>query len=250
MLMFLSGSTDWHCNAGCQSGYGICNDSPSVTTSALPSPTQRVSTNARCGSDYGASPGGMTCLGAIEYGECCSQLGFCGRSGLHCGAGCQAGFGKCEFILLPPSPSSSSQSLKTSITSPAAWTITLIGTTRTSEKPSLSSFQSSSYDAISSIPTTTSIAAASSIGTDSFSLSASSSTSSNPSTNIKLPMKTGVSSSDNLPPASLSSLSGGTYCRSSCKLSIILCVVSWVFSHACAGRLARFLGVFELDQAN
>lgn len=37
----------------------------------------------------------QTCLGS-EFGDCCSQYGYCGASDLYCGTGCQPGFGTCS----------------------------------------------------------------------------------------------------------------------------------------------------------
>ncbi|RSL47522.1 hypothetical protein CEP54_013369 [Fusarium duplospermum] len=42
----------------------------------------------------GAFNGSTTCLGT-GFGNCCSQFGYCGKTDLHCGSGCQAGFGSC-----------------------------------------------------------------------------------------------------------------------------------------------------------
>ncbi|KAF4963891.1 hypothetical protein FSARC_8144 [Fusarium sarcochroum] len=42
----------------------------------------------------GAFNGTATCVGS-GFGNCCSQFGYCGKSDLHCGAGCQSGFGSC-----------------------------------------------------------------------------------------------------------------------------------------------------------
>ncbi|KAM5350412.1 hypothetical protein ACJ41O_006917 [Fusarium nematophilum] len=49
-----------------------------------------ASTNGICG----AFNGSTTCLGG-PFGNCCSQFGYCGNSDLHCGSGCQTGFGSC-----------------------------------------------------------------------------------------------------------------------------------------------------------
>ncbi|KAF2026348.1 hypothetical protein EK21DRAFT_28968, partial [Setomelanomma holmii] len=52
---------------------------------------QPVSTNARCGVDFG----GRTCLES-KYGDCCSQYSYCGSTSDYCApAKCQAGYGKC-----------------------------------------------------------------------------------------------------------------------------------------------------------
>ena len=95
-----SGSTTPYCGTGCQQGYGTCNRLASSSSSsrpasssssssssssykpasstrissAAPSSTQRVSTNARCGSLNGAT-GGYTCLGSA-FGDCCSQFSY------------------------------------------------------------------------------------------------------------------------------------------------------------------------------
>lgn len=49
-----------------------------------------VSLDGNCG---GATA--QTCQGS-EFGNCCSQYGFCGASNLYCGAGCQPAFGTCS----------------------------------------------------------------------------------------------------------------------------------------------------------
>ncbi|KAK8138916.1 hypothetical protein PG984_002296 [Apiospora sp. TS-2023a] len=55
-----------------------------------PAPTNlTTSKDSSCGT--GTS---FTCQGLADAG-CCSQYGFCGSTPAHCGAGCQAGFGKC-----------------------------------------------------------------------------------------------------------------------------------------------------------
>ena len=48
------------------------------------------SVNAICG----AFNGSATCLGT-SFGSCCSQFGYCGSSDVHCGTGCQVGYGSC-----------------------------------------------------------------------------------------------------------------------------------------------------------
>ncbi|KAF7550637.1 hypothetical protein G7Z17_g5573 [Cylindrodendrum hubeiense] len=112
------GSTSAHCGTGCQSKYGTCGLSSSVsavssstskssttskasstskssttsksssTTTATSSPP--ISTNGRCGTNFG----GTTCI--EEPGAtCCSSAGWCGSTTAHCGTGCQSGFGTC-----------------------------------------------------------------------------------------------------------------------------------------------------------
>ena len=58
------------------------------TTTATP-PQSTISTDGTCS---GAK--GLTCQGSV-YGNCCSQYGYCGRTNVYCGAGCQSGFGTC-----------------------------------------------------------------------------------------------------------------------------------------------------------
>ncbi|KAF1946371.1 hypothetical protein EJ02DRAFT_330143, partial [Clathrospora elynae] len=55
-------------------------------------PSKPVSTNGRCGSQYG----GQTCQGS-GFGNCCSQYGFCGSTKGYCVATtCQNDFGSCN----------------------------------------------------------------------------------------------------------------------------------------------------------
>eukprot|EP00833_Pecoramyces_ruminatium_P005133 jgi/Orpsp1_1/1179165/evm.model.c7180000068259.1 len=46
----------------------------------------KISTNGKCGKNYGKCPSG----------ECCSKYGYCGTSDKHCGTGCQSEFGQCS----------------------------------------------------------------------------------------------------------------------------------------------------------
>lgn len=75
-------STEWHCGTGCQPLYGTCYG-------LTPAPVARA--NDACG------PGKTSCGGT---NLCCSQYGYCGTSTDYCGTGCQAGFGKCNGMLL------------------------------------------------------------------------------------------------------------------------------------------------------
>ncbi|KAF2277007.1 uncharacterized protein EI97DRAFT_364423, partial [Westerdykella ornata] len=54
--------------------------------------TLGISRNGRCGADFG-----LTCKGS-QYGNCCSQYNYCGRSSDYCSPnkGCQPGFGDCS----------------------------------------------------------------------------------------------------------------------------------------------------------
>jgi len=85
------GTTDSHCGAGCQSEFGICQNGTNKTpSSSKPTPstktTTKVSTNGRCGEDFGTCPNN----------KCCSKYGYCGTSDAHCGTGCQSEFGRCN----------------------------------------------------------------------------------------------------------------------------------------------------------
>ena len=66
-----------------------CAASPSSTTTASTQPSSSnipVSTNGQCGSVTKTK-----CPGT----NCCSQYGWCGTSGAHCGTGCQRLYGRC-----------------------------------------------------------------------------------------------------------------------------------------------------------
>ncbi|ORX56599.1 hypothetical protein BCR36DRAFT_280240, partial [Piromyces finnis] len=43
-------------------------------------------TAKRCGKD----------VGECDEGECCSKYGFCGKSKMYCGSGCQSEYGLCD----------------------------------------------------------------------------------------------------------------------------------------------------------
>jgi len=98
------GTTDKHCGAGCQTGFGKCNvsnittttttttkpitvTSTKVETTKTEKTTIPISTNSRCGEEFGMCPDN----------KCCSKYGYCGTTDKHCGTGCQAGFGKCNI---------------------------------------------------------------------------------------------------------------------------------------------------------
>ncbi|KAF2750073.1 carbohydrate-binding module family 18 protein [Sporormia fimetaria CBS 119925] len=59
--------------------------------------TLLISRTSRCGPSFG-----LTCLNS-EFGNCCSQYGYCGRTVDYCGTGCQTGFGTCDSPSQPPS---------------------------------------------------------------------------------------------------------------------------------------------------
>lgn len=79
------------------------------TSRATPTFPSRVPEIDVCGS----SQGGVSCPGVGANGyfyRCCSSAGHCGPKNdlqdqaIYCGAGCQAGFGKCNTMAKPPQP--------------------------------------------------------------------------------------------------------------------------------------------------
>lgn len=145
--------------------FGTCNSvTPAITSklsSHIISSTQtapstvassaaakvKVTTNARCGNLYGASPAGMTCSGG-KFGDCCSQYSYCGSSSAYCGAGCQPGFGKCDAVSSDSSktstPASSSSSSTYSSSSLSSSGTVLISTSISTETSSMATSTSSS----------------------------------------------------------------------------------------------------------
>ncbi|KAJ2980481.1 hypothetical protein NUW58_g6933 [Xylaria curta] len=106
------GASIEYCGANCNPQFGGCSVGddplpsdvplptgpddpiPSSTTPA-PSPTNtlQVSIEGNCGNGY-------TCDGS-EFGNCCSQYGFCGSNDDYCLAGCQPAFGSgCKLIIV------------------------------------------------------------------------------------------------------------------------------------------------------
>jgi len=73
---------------GCQSEFGNC--SPPKNKSGNKKEEPKVSTNYRCGKEFGKCPGD----------SCCSKYGWCGNTENYCSPelGCQSEFGNC----LPP----------------------------------------------------------------------------------------------------------------------------------------------------
>jgi len=59
---------------------------PVTTTTTKSSTPTSISTDGKCGKDYGKCPSG----------ECCSKYGYCGTSEKYCGTGCQSEFGQCK----------------------------------------------------------------------------------------------------------------------------------------------------------
>jgi len=80
------GTKEEYCSIskGCQSEFGKCNDDSNNTTI----PELPVSTNGKCGKEYGKCPSG----------KCCSSYGWCGTKEEYCSIskGCQSEFGKCN----------------------------------------------------------------------------------------------------------------------------------------------------------
>ncbi|KAF2852768.1 carbohydrate-binding module family 18 protein [Plenodomus tracheiphilus IPT5] len=68
----------------------------------LTSHAQDISQNGKCGSDNN-----LSCQGS-DFGDCCSQWGFCGRGTRYCGGGCDPAFGSCDgtTTIAAPAPSS------------------------------------------------------------------------------------------------------------------------------------------------
>ncbi|ORX42224.1 hypothetical protein BCR36DRAFT_308236, partial [Piromyces finnis] len=75
------GKSDDYCliSNNCQPKFGKC--------------TGGISTDDRCGPQNGYT--------ICPSGECCSQYGWCGTEGIHCGTGCQSEFGQCNNFLQP-----------------------------------------------------------------------------------------------------------------------------------------------------
>ncbi|KAG4087054.1 coth protein-domain-containing protein [Neocallimastix lanati (nom. inval.)] len=107
------GDSSAYCGKGCQSEFGRCdtsNNNTSTTTttttkktsttkksstskkssttkktSTTTMKTTNVSTNNKCGSEYGICPNG----------GCCSKYGYCGTEAAYCGTGCKKDYGEC-----------------------------------------------------------------------------------------------------------------------------------------------------------
>ncbi|KAF5974969.1 muramidase [Fusarium coicis] len=67
-----------YCGAGCQSKFGKCGAG-----------SERISPDGTCGGDKE-----YTCEGS-QFGDCCSQYGYCGKATDNCGKGCQKQYGEC-----------------------------------------------------------------------------------------------------------------------------------------------------------
>ncbi|KAF5664347.1 keratin-associated 5-4 [Fusarium heterosporum] len=82
------GRSSKFCGEGCQPAAGNCN----AAAPAAPGPGS-VSPDGSCGGTNKFVCGGST------YGDCCSTLGWCGKTTAHCGSLCDSTFGTCG----PPS---------------------------------------------------------------------------------------------------------------------------------------------------
>ncbi|KAJ2905196.1 hypothetical protein MKZ38_006102 [Zalerion maritima] len=142
------GSTDAYCGTGCQSDFGSCTSSDTGSDT--------VSTDGTCGD-------GVTCEGS-EFGDCCSQYGWCGSTDGHCGDGCQTDFGTCSTsglstISSPASSTTTSSSLSTATTEDGTNDSTASTTSSTSVSDSASADESSattdSPDVTSDVPSLT-----------------------------------------------------------------------------------------------
>jgi len=57
-----------------------------TSTTKTKTETVPISTNGKCGAEYGKCPSG----------RCCSKYGWCGKTSKYCGTGCQKAFGICD----------------------------------------------------------------------------------------------------------------------------------------------------------
>jgi len=80
------GVTSEYCGTGCQTAFGVCNSTKK--DNKKDNKKEKISTNGRCGAEFGSCP----------KGQCCSQYGYCGTESDHCGTGCQSNFGQCGVV--------------------------------------------------------------------------------------------------------------------------------------------------------
>ncbi|OCL05725.1 carbohydrate-binding module family 18 protein [Glonium stellatum] len=99
-------------------GSSCAQKSASTTAKPSPSPSPLTSTAAFASTIpeidvCGSAKGGVSCPGAGRNGyfyRCCSAAGHCGPKNniqdqsIYCGAGCQAGYGKCDKESAPADP--------------------------------------------------------------------------------------------------------------------------------------------------
>jgi len=113
------GTGDDYCGTGCQENFGRCNSS----TSTSPAQTHSISTDNRCGPDNGDT--------VCPSGNCCSRYGWCGRSDIHCGDGCQSGYGQCNNSSTPKTTTTTTTKSTTTKTKSTTTTTTKSTTTTT-----------------------------------------------------------------------------------------------------------------------
>eukprot|EP00833_Pecoramyces_ruminatium_P001072 jgi/Orpsp1_1/1175104/evm.model.c7180000052622.1 len=149
------GTSDKHCYSGCQSAFGQCKSSSSITTitttktktsstkksstktSSTKTSSLPTSTNGQCGGKYGVCP----------KGQCCSKYGYCGTSDKHCYSGCQSAFGQCK--------SSSSTKKTTTTTTTKKSSTKKSSTTKSSTKKTSTKSSTKKTSTKSSLPTST-----------------------------------------------------------------------------------------------
>lgn len=68
-----------------------------IEAAPRPTSTRRPPTQPLEVSEDGSCGNGITCLES-EYGDCCSQFGWCGNTTDHCGLGCNPTFGYCDEV--------------------------------------------------------------------------------------------------------------------------------------------------------
>ncbi|KAF5587789.1 muramidase [Fusarium subglutinans] len=73
------GDSSPYCGGGCQSKFGKCDAG-----------SEKISPDGTCGGEKG-----YTCEGS-QFGNCCSQYGYCGTATDNCGNGCQKQYGLCN----------------------------------------------------------------------------------------------------------------------------------------------------------
>ncbi|CAI9629312.1 unnamed protein product [Alternaria burnsii] len=192
------GSSNAYCGSGCNPAFGSCSSSSSVSpTTAHPTSTstrvtatasspatkpgvQKISTNARCGNAYQASPLGMTCAGS-KWGNCCSQYSYCGSTDTYCGSGCQPGFGNCKPASSSPSstpakapvaPSSVLSTMRIPVVPSSASPTSITSSSASSSEPMSTSltdsitFSSTTIASVEELYTSTLVTSASASATD------------------------------------------------------------------------------------
>ncbi|KAK8848875.1 carbohydrate-binding module family 18 [Apiospora arundinis] len=143
-------------------GAGIPDSPLTTTTTTAPAPTQtlKVSPDGTCGGD-------TTCQGS-EFGNCCSEHGWCGNTADYCGEGCQPNFGSgCSQASEPPTTPTPTPTTPppTSTTTTSTSTKQSTTSTSTSSRPDSSTTTSTSTTATSAPTITTSTTTTSSTTT-------------------------------------------------------------------------------------